>query len=85
MTWNTQDTNLSSYVPKANVDYAISGQGTGIGTLDHSATTPSTCNFLATPCNIHTHNYTHGFPRFSFKATPSLKYYRTSTEYQVYL
>ncbi len=32
--------NLSSYVPKANVDHTISGQGTGISTLDHSATTP---------------------------------------------
>ncbi len=40
MTWNTQDTNLSSYVPKANVDHNISGQGTGIINLDHSATTP---------------------------------------------
>ncbi len=39
MTLNTQDTNLSSYVPKANVDHTISGQGTGISTLDHSATT----------------------------------------------
>ncbi len=40
MTWNTQDTNRSSYVPKANVDHTISGQGTGITTLDYSATTP---------------------------------------------
>ncbi len=40
MTWNTQDTNLSSYVPKANVDHTISGQGTADSTLDHSATTP---------------------------------------------
>ncbi len=40
MTWNTQDTNLSCYVPKANVDHTIGGQGTGISTLDHSATTP---------------------------------------------
>ncbi len=42
MTRNTHDTNLSSYVPKAkaNVDHTISGQGTGISTLDHSATTP---------------------------------------------
>ncbi len=37
---NTQDTNLSSYVPKDNVDHTISGQGTGISTLGHSATTP---------------------------------------------
>ncbi len=36
MTWNTQDTNLS----KANVDHTISGQGNGISTLDHLATTP---------------------------------------------
>ncbi len=35
MTWNTQDTNLSSYVPKANVDHTISGNGTGISALDH--------------------------------------------------
>ncbi len=41
MTWNTQDTNLNSYVPKANVDHTISGQGTGVITLDHSDTTPS--------------------------------------------
>ncbi len=40
MTWNTQDKHLSSYVPKANVDHTTSGQGTGISTLDHSATTP---------------------------------------------
>ncbi len=40
MTWNTQDTNMGSYVPKANVDHTINGQGTGISTLDHSATTP---------------------------------------------
>ncbi len=39
MTWNTQDTNLSWYVPKANVDHTISSQGTAINTLDHSATT----------------------------------------------
>ncbi len=30
------------YVPKANVDYTISGQGTAISTLDHSATTSRT-------------------------------------------
>ncbi len=40
MTWNTQDTDLSTYVPKANVDHTISGQGTGISTLNHLATTP---------------------------------------------
>ncbi len=39
MIWNTQDTNLSSYVPKANVDHTISWQGICINTLDHSATT----------------------------------------------
>ncbi len=42
MTWNTQDTNLSWYVPKANVDHTRSGQGTAVNTLDHSATTPRT-------------------------------------------
>ncbi len=40
MTWNIQDTNLSSYVPKANVDHTISEQGTAISALNHSATTP---------------------------------------------
>ncbi len=35
-----QDTNLRSYVPKANMDHTISGQGIGIITLDHSVTTP---------------------------------------------
>ncbi len=39
VTQATQDTNLSSYVPKVNVDHTISDQGTGISTLDHSATT----------------------------------------------
>ncbi len=39
MTCNTQDTNLSWYVPKANVDHTIRCHGTI--TLDHSATTPS--------------------------------------------
>ncbi len=43
MTWNTQDTNLSWYVPKANMDHTISGHGTADSTLDHSATTPRTC------------------------------------------
>ncbi len=37
---NTQNTNLSCYVPKSNMDHTISGQGTAINTLDHSATTP---------------------------------------------
>ncbi len=37
MTWNTKHTNLSRYVPKANVDHTINGQG--ISTLDHSVTT----------------------------------------------
>ncbi len=40
MTWNSHDTNLSWYVPKANVDHTISGQGTAISTLDNSITTP---------------------------------------------
>ncbi len=40
MTWNTQDTNLSWYVPKTNVDHTISGLGTAISILDHSATSP---------------------------------------------
>ncbi len=40
MIWNNQDTNLSWYVPKANVDHTISGQATADSTLDHSATTP---------------------------------------------
>ncbi len=40
MTWHTQDTNLSWYMAKANVDHTISGQRTVISTLDHSATTP---------------------------------------------
>ncbi len=41
MTWTTQDTNLSWYVAKANMDHMISFQGTAISTLDHLATTPS--------------------------------------------
>ncbi len=45
MTWNTQDTNLSWYVPKANIDHTIRGQGTAVSTSDHSATTPS-LNFV---------------------------------------
>ncbi len=40
MIWNTQDMNLSWYVPKANVDHTISEQGTAISTLDHSTTIP---------------------------------------------
>ncbi len=40
ITWNAQDANLGSYVPKANVDHTINGQGTVTSTLDHSATTP---------------------------------------------
>ncbi len=40
--------NLSWYVPKANVVYAIIGQGTAVSTLDHSATTPrAKLNFFA--------------------------------------
>ncbi len=46
MTWNTQDTNLSWYVPKANVDHTISGQGTAISTLDHSATIPRAKGYM---------------------------------------
>ncbi len=46
MTWNTQDTNLSWYVPTANVDHTVSGQGTAISTLDHSATTPRVYSIL---------------------------------------
>ncbi len=42
MTWNTQDTNESWYVPKANVDHTINVQGTVVSTLDHLATTPRT-------------------------------------------
>ncbi len=47
MTWNTQDMNLRWYIPKANVDHTISGQGTAVSTLDHSATTPkfNMCTF----------------------------------------
>ncbi len=40
MRWNTQDTNLSWYVPKVNVDHTIRVQETAISTLHHSATTP---------------------------------------------
>ncbi len=40
MIWNTQDTNLSCYMPKANLGHTVLGQGTAISTLDHSATTP---------------------------------------------
>ncbi len=48
MKWNTEDTNLSIYVSNADVDRTInSGQGTGINTLNHSATTPHlTCSWL---------------------------------------
>ncbi len=38
MTCNTQDTNRSWYVPKANVDHTVRGQWTI--TFDHSVTTP---------------------------------------------
>ncbi len=40
MTWNTQDMNLSWYVPKPNGDHTISVKGTAVSTLDHAATTP---------------------------------------------
>ncbi len=53
MAWNTQDTNLSSYVPKANMDHTISCQGTGISTLDHSATTPRAETMMADICALH--------------------------------
>ncbi len=33
--WNTQEMNLSWYVPKANVDHTISSQLTAISSLDH--------------------------------------------------
>ncbi len=38
MTCNTQDMNLSWYVPKANVDHTVRGQG--ISTFDNTVTTP---------------------------------------------
>ncbi len=46
MTLNIQDTNLSWYVPKANMDHTIRGQGTADSTLDHSASTPRTIGVL---------------------------------------
>ncbi len=49
MTWNTQDMNLSWYVPNANVDHTISGWRTAISTLDHSATTTNDYT-AAHPC-----------------------------------
>ncbi len=79
MTWNTQDTNLSSYVPKANVDHTISGQGTGISTLDHSATTQvqnDDFRFILKMTGLNTiyrfYNYiqhSNGDFRFIFKMT----------------
>ncbi len=42
MTWNDQDTNLSSYVPKglkANVAHTMRGSGISPSTLDHLAIT----------------------------------------------
>ncbi len=44
MTCNTQDTILSWYVPKINVDHTIRCQGTS--TLDHSATTRSSLSVI---------------------------------------
>ncbi len=38
MTCNIQDTNLSCYVPKANVDHTVRGEGTS--TVDQLANTP---------------------------------------------
>ncbi len=37
MTWNTQYTNLSWYMPKVNVDHTINGHGTAISTLAHTS------------------------------------------------
>ncbi len=57
MTWKTQDTNLSSYVPKANVDHNVSGQGTGMSTLYHLATTPRVNIILKIVLQIYDYNY----------------------------
>ncbi len=58
MTWNTQHTNRSRYVPTTNVHHTISGQGTVIITLDHSATTPRANMFLSHPLQKkYTHQY----------------------------
>ncbi len=63
MIWNNQDTNLSWYVPKANVDHTISGQGTAVSTLDHSATTPR---------EISLPYVTHAMPLLTSTLTPAL-------------
>ncbi len=47
--------NLSSYAPKVNVDHTISCQGTGISTLDHSATTPRELIIIAEPTKTAKH------------------------------
>ncbi len=49
--------NLSSYEPKTNMNHTISGQGTGISTLDHSATTPRACSSSVSP--KHLAHFTH--------------------------
>ncbi len=53
---NTQDTNLGSYVAKANVDHTIRGRVTSITTLDHSVTTPRTKYTFCTSIAIDVHN-----------------------------
>ncbi len=50
MTWNTQDTNLRWYVPKANMDDTIYGQGTARSTLGHSFTTPRSWVSMGVVC-----------------------------------
>ncbi len=45
MAWNTQDTNLGWYVPKANVDHTISGYETAVSTFDHPATSASNMTY----------------------------------------
>ncbi len=40
ITCNAQDTNLSRYLLKTNVDHNLSGKGTATSSLDHSALTP---------------------------------------------
>ncbi len=60
-TRNTQDTNLSWYVPNANVDHTVRGQGTN--TLDHSTTTPRSCLNLNLKTSIASYRISWmGFP-----------------------
>ncbi len=54
-----QGYNLSSYVPKANLDHTKSGQGAGISTLDHSATTPSMCMYVCMYIAMHVCMYVY--------------------------